>query len=1425
MRFLTEILAKAGITSNYFKLDVATAPAIEVGKIVWNSADGTFDMGLLNDVTLQAGQELHFYGKAVGAISNGQAVMFAGAQGDHALMTLADAATINANPEYFIGVATQDFANNDFGYVTVLGKVRGLNTSAYTAGDLLYYNSTSATDGLLTSTMPSAPNAKIIVAAVLRSHANQGVLLVRPHTMPKISDIQDVSISSLANNDFFVYESATSVWKNKTIAAALGYTPADDASVVKLTGDQTIAGVKTFTSALLANNPSEGATGEGIIAGQSFKIDATGTGQRAIMYVVSKTLSNTYGSGLIAQYANSDGDKAFGFNLNTAGGFELYVKNTAFNRALAIANTMAATFGSSVTATSFIKSGGTSAQFLKADGSVDGATYLTSITSSNVTTALGFTPATDSHTHDLMRYSLRAPSNIDGLTTTNFRSTLFGSSSDGWNISAARWNDVPTGLSGMSAYGTMIAWSGSDTQGFIATNYDTGTIQVGGGNANLINWRVTLLHSSNFGSYALPLSGGSLTGKVTFPSTLANRPQFPGGILGLDTGDGNFDIWGISRDYYPSNPTAAEAWGIRWNGDNNDIEFVGGGNNRVIIDLDNGNVTATTFIGSATDSTKLPLAGGTLTGNVIASGDTYTTYGPNSTWASYLRVGGNGRTVDGNAYASVVTTNGNLHLDAGNNRLTYINYYAGTGGIVFGNGASGVSASVDASGNIWKGGTPGAGTQYVFNSGTWGINITGSAATATDSTKLPLSGGTLSGNIVYSNTRKGLVGLYNPAQTQAIFAMGIDYVLADGGASSNIGDFYGLGWSYNPDYAGAGNNPQSKAGLDHQLLLMNAGVTLTALGRGIWTVGSVTAAGATFSGAVTTGLLIAQGPGGNYNENIRLPGSTAVISFNTSGTSGVGSYNIVSQTNFQIRNGSGTQVFVMDQSGNLTMTGTVTAPTFSGALSGNATSATTATLLNSSNYINQRGSTGSWNTDFSSTPAGSANYGGDVGANSVNGPGGSWWIQQNFRHTNGGDLWGVQVAWGWEDNPNRLATRSISGGNFGSWVYYLNSSNFTSYVNAPNAVGNGNGYYNTGSWMQMNGNFGIFWPGYYGLHLYPNNEGSYGSLGVLGEKNGWRGIHFGGSTGMTLMMNETEFGFHRQGIGWYARFTNGTGDFNIVGSAGAVAWGNVTSKPSDIFFYEGFTLNADTMSTNASGFTYAVGAPHTGPIMRVGNGGYSLQLNAAYSGGGTGISFRTRNGDAGTFNPWRNLLNDANYTTWVGGLTTGNNWTGQNYFVSNRNTTADSAPLQAYSNNGSGAIMSFHRAGAYAVNFGLDSDNVMRIGGWSASPNRWQLDMSGNETLAGSSTATSFFESSDSRLKTLIDESGQVLGIENLEAKLYEKNGKIEFGYFAQDAQKLMPYAVTENSEGFLNLSYREVHTAKIARLEKELEELKAKLN
>jgi hypothetical protein len=84
-----------------------------------------------------------------------------------------------------------------------------------------------------------------------------------------------------------------------------------------------------------------------------------------------------------------------------------------------------------------------------------------------------------------------------------------------------------------------------------------------------------------------------------------------------------------------------------------------------------------------------------------------------------------------------------------------------------------------------------------------------------------------------------------------------------------------------------------------------------------------------------------------------------------------------------------------------------------------------------------------------------------------------------------------------------------------------------------------------------------------------------------------------------------------------------------------------------------------------------------------------------------------------------------------------------------------------------------------------------------------------------------FFDASDKRLKTLIADNYQTKGIENVSAKLYVKNGKEELGYYAQELQEILPSSVNEGEDGFLSLSYSQVHTAKIAYLEKEIAELK----
>ena len=184
-----------------------------VGSVSWNSVDGTLDVPLNADVALQVGQEFVFYAKATEAIANGDAVMFDGAQGDHVLVKKCDMASVGFDPTYIVGVATQAFALNDFGYVTAIGKVRGLNTSAYAEGTILYVSPTVA--GALTSTNPSGTGHVVQAAAVLRSHATEGVILVRLAHISELGELDGVAITSASTGQYLTYNGSS--WVNTTL--------------------------------------------------------------------------------------------------------------------------------------------------------------------------------------------------------------------------------------------------------------------------------------------------------------------------------------------------------------------------------------------------------------------------------------------------------------------------------------------------------------------------------------------------------------------------------------------------------------------------------------------------------------------------------------------------------------------------------------------------------------------------------------------------------------------------------------------------------------------------------------------------------------------------------------------------------------------------------------------------------------------------------------------------------------------------------------------------------------------------------------------------------------------------------------------------------------------------------------------------------
>lgn len=166
--------------ADQFIFNLASTIAATEGTMAWNATDGTVDLGLEYGVVNQIGQEYYArVGNTTGSdILNGTVVGFAGATDDALLVApyLADGTSPSL---YILGVMTHDLPDSgETGYCTVWGFVRGIDTSGFSVGDILYASPSVA--GGLTKTKPTAPNNVIPIAACVVSDATDGVIFVRP---------------------------------------------------------------------------------------------------------------------------------------------------------------------------------------------------------------------------------------------------------------------------------------------------------------------------------------------------------------------------------------------------------------------------------------------------------------------------------------------------------------------------------------------------------------------------------------------------------------------------------------------------------------------------------------------------------------------------------------------------------------------------------------------------------------------------------------------------------------------------------------------------------------------------------------------------------------------------------------------------------------------------------------------------------------------------------------------------------------------------------------------------------------------------------------------------------------------------------------------------------------------------------------------
>lgn len=166
---------------NKVNLSTDTNLVASVGQITWNPNERTADIGLDNNVVLQVGQEMLALVRngTASSIPDGTVVMLTGSIGNSGRLVVAPYDGV-ADASLILGVTTETIAAGADGFVTSHGKIRGIDTSMWSDGDVLYTNGSG-----LATTPPAGLNMKI--AAVVHSHTN-GTLMVRVNGYSQVKE-------------------------------------------------------------------------------------------------------------------------------------------------------------------------------------------------------------------------------------------------------------------------------------------------------------------------------------------------------------------------------------------------------------------------------------------------------------------------------------------------------------------------------------------------------------------------------------------------------------------------------------------------------------------------------------------------------------------------------------------------------------------------------------------------------------------------------------------------------------------------------------------------------------------------------------------------------------------------------------------------------------------------------------------------------------------------------------------------------------------------------------------------------------------------------------------------------------------------------------------------------------------------------------
>jgi hypothetical protein len=168
---------KSIIDLDYLDFATSLGHTVAEAELTWNNTDGTLNLGLQGGLINRLGQQLVIKARNTSGstITKGSVVKVVGVAGGFVGINLAQADSV-ANSETAFGIVAEDIADTSNGFVAINGIIHGVNTNAFTEGDILYLSTTSA--GAITNVKPSTPNYIVVIGYCAKKSATDGHILL-----------------------------------------------------------------------------------------------------------------------------------------------------------------------------------------------------------------------------------------------------------------------------------------------------------------------------------------------------------------------------------------------------------------------------------------------------------------------------------------------------------------------------------------------------------------------------------------------------------------------------------------------------------------------------------------------------------------------------------------------------------------------------------------------------------------------------------------------------------------------------------------------------------------------------------------------------------------------------------------------------------------------------------------------------------------------------------------------------------------------------------------------------------------------------------------------------------------------------------------------------------------------------------------------